>query len=301
MCLSWLAHIVQTRQRPSWALVIQGVEGDGKTFIGELMAAVLGGDNVRMMQAQTLEAPHNAWAEGQLLTFIEEIRLVGHNRHDVLNKIKPLISNSTIEIHPKNINPYNVPNTTAYIASTNFVNALPLTDNDRRYYVLMSQWQDADRLKVFLADHPTYYKDLFDAKDSSPGALRAWLESYELHPEFSAQGRAPYSAGREYMTAMSKPERTTDIEEIIKDSRHADVCADLLIVSSLNNLLGDDDGMILSGPSLRITLQEMGFRYLGRIKIDGSPQAVWTKNSRKWSADPIERNDQIRKYLADAL
>ena len=53
-----------------------------------------------------------------------------------MNRIKPLISNDTIEIHPKNINPFNAPNTTAYIASTNFPNALPLNDNDRRYFVL---------------------------------------------------------------------------------------------------------------------------------------------------------------------
>lgn len=297
---SWLAYIAQTRERPNWAIVLQGVEGDGKSFFGSMMAAILGGDNVRMMQAQTLEGQFNAWAEGQMLTFIEEIRLIGHNRHDVLNRIKPLISNDTIEIHPKNINPYNAPNTTAYIASTNFPNALPLNDNDRRYFVLMSQWQDAAKLKEFIDAHPTYYRELYAALDESPGAIRGWLEHFKLSSEFNAKGRAPYSTGRQYMAEMNKSESAIDIAEIIETGLHDDVSADLLVVSRLNAILGDD-GMILQGYGLKSALTEAGFQYLGRIMVDGNRESVWTKNPRRWSKNSEIRQSEIRKYLQNIL
>jgi hypothetical protein len=185
---SWLASIIQTKRRPNWAVVLQGTEGDGKTFFAAMMAAILGSDNVYTLDAQTLESPYNNWAEGHLLTVVEEIRLVGHNRYNILNRIKPLITNDTIEIHPKNLNPYNVPNTSAYLAMTNHGNALPVTDNDRRYFILMSRWKDAEILNAFLADRPTYFDELFACIDESAGALRKWFQQYDLADEFQTTG-----------------------------------------------------------------------------------------------------------------
>lgn len=299
--LSWCAYIVQTKKRPNWAIVLQGVEGDGKSFFGAMMAAVLGGDNVRMMNAQTLEGNFTDWAQGQLLTFIEELRLRGHNRHDVLNRVKPLITNDTIEIHPKRVNPFTAPNTTAYLASTNFIDALPLDNNDRRYFILLSQWQDAEKLQAFLDQNPAYFDNLYGAIENRPGAIRHWLENYELHPEFKPRGRAPFSQGRQEMVAINKSEIVSEIEDIIAEGKHDDVCADLLIVSSLNALLADDGGELVSGQTLKTALTTLGFRRIDRIKINGKPENVWTKNREKWPTDKIGINEAVRKYLENTI
>src|SRR5712692_3250975 len=87
-----------------------------------MMAAVLGGPNVYPLKSQTLSSPYNDWAQGHLLIFIEELRLVGHNRYDVLNSIKDNITNDVVEINPKFVNPYSAPNNSAYLATTNFKN-----------------------------------------------------------------------------------------------------------------------------------------------------------------------------------
>lgn len=299
--MSWCAYVAREKKRPNWAMVLQGVEGDGKSFFGRMLANVLGADNVRTMNAQTLEGTFNAWAQGQLVTFIEELRLHGHNRHDVLNRIKPLISNDTIEIHPKGIDPYIAPNTTAYLASTNFLNALPLDNNDRRYFILISQWQDADKLKKFIENNPTYYNDLFAAIDDHPGAIRHWLETYELHPEFNPHSRAPFSKGRQEMVALNKSEIVTEIEEIVAEGKHHDVCGDLLITSSLNAVLSEDGGELVSGQTMKTSLTTLGFRYKGRIKINGHPEYVWTKFPEKWPSDKTGFNSAVRKYLENDI
>jgi hypothetical protein len=37
LLLDWLAYVVQTRKRVSWMPIIQGTEGDGKTFFAEML------------------------------------------------------------------------------------------------------------------------------------------------------------------------------------------------------------------------------------------------------------------------
>jgi hypothetical protein len=299
--ISWCAYIVQTKQRPNWAIVLQGVEGDGKNFFGNLMAAVLGGDNVRTVFAKTLEAPHNAWAEGQLFTFIEEVRMIGHNRYDIINSIKPLITNPTVEIHAKNINPYTAPNTTAYMLTTNFQNALPLNDNDRRYFILMSQWQDARKLQAFLDSNPTYFADLYRTLDESPGALLGWLTVYKLHPDFDARGRAPHSHGRRQMVELNKSSEGLTLEDIIEEGKYPDICEDLVIVSSLIASLADETGIMPQGKGIEIILREAGFTYIGRPKINGKKESVWSKNPDKFGRNAATVFSRIRYYLENPL
>lgn len=300
--ISWHAYIVQQRQRPNWAICLQGTEGDGKNFFGDMMAAVLGSDNCKTIFAKSLEAPHNSYAEGSLFAFIEEVRMMGHNRHDVLNSIKPLITNPTVEIHAKNLSQYNIVNTQAYMLTTNFQNALPLNDSDRRYFVLMSQFQSGQAIREFLSDNPNYFDELFATLTESPGAIRGWLLAYKLHPEFKPQGRAPESTGKAQMIEMNQADEVVMAESIIDSQRDPGITPELVIVSRLTAMLSErmSPYRVRESQTAAI-LRQLGFSYLGRVTIDQLKHSLWSKNPKRWRTGTVPATVQVAKYLKNPL
>lgn len=298
--LSWLRYILVTRDRPNWAVILQGPGGDGKTLISMMMAAILGVNNVVMLNAKTLESPFNAWAEGHLLACIEEIRVSGH-KYMVLNQIKPLISNAIAEIHPKGIDPYNVPNTQAYLALTNYRDALPVEDDDRRYFIIMSRWRDSDDLAAFMADKPTYFDDLVAAIERHAGAIRKWLEEWPPHPKFTAKGRAPYSHGRQQMAALNQPGEKSDLRSILKTGNRRDISNELVITSSVVEALYGEGALVQAlAPKVTRLMADAGFDHLGRIRVRGMRQSVWSRVREMWP-DNGTLGIAIRKYLDDEL
>lgn len=301
--LDYIAYIVQNPgKRPNWAVLLQGTEGDGKTFFGVLLGAVLGAENVRMLNAKTVQGDFNGWAEGQQVVFVEEIRLHGHNRYDVLNQIKPLITNDVIEIHRKGVDPYNVPNMSAYILATNYKDALPLTENDSRYFVLFSQFQTKAALDAFNKRNPTYYEDLYRAIDDSAGALRGWLLEHELGPDFSATKRAPDSRAKGYMAMMTKSNEQEAIEHLLQTSMRFDISRELLSATDLiDEMVEMEDVDIPHTKTINKLLSDMGFTFLSRVRVDGRYRRYWSQFPEKFMSGGVVDNDAIRNWASIQL
>lgn len=301
--LDYVAYIVQNPgKRPNWAVMLQGTEGDGKTFFGVLLGAVLGAENVRMLNAKTVQGDFNGWAEGQQVVFVEEIRLHGHNRYDVLNQIKPLITNDVIEIHRKGVDPYNVPNMSAYILATNYKDALPLTENDSRYFVLFSRFQTKAALDAFKEEQPDYYDNLYNAINESAGALRGWLMEHELQPNFSANNRAPESRARGYMAMMTKSEEQEAIEHLLKTSMRFDISRELLSATDLiDELMEMEDMVIPQTRTINKLLSDMGFTFLNRVRVDGRYRRYWSQFPEKFMRGGSVDNDAIRNWASTSL
>lgn len=297
---SWFAYIVQTRQRPNWALLMQGVDGDGRTFFGNMMAAVLGGENARTINGSDLEDRFTSWAVGQLFTLIEEVRIVGHNRYDILNKMKPYVTNTTIPVREPYIGVYNAPNTTAYMLTTNFQNALPITDADRRYFILLSQWQDTKHIKQLTEEG--YFGKLYNTLQSS-GALRGWLLAYKLHPEFNPLGRAPESTGRQSMIDQNKSDEAVALDDLIESGFYHEISEDVVVVSKLAEILTLKFGFStpIKETSCAAILRMGGFNYIGRVFYEGKKVSVWSRNPRKFSRGTVSATIQVANYLKTPL
>lgn len=268
MLMDWLAYVVQNPgQRVNYAPLIQGVQGDGKSFFAFLLSAVMGAPNVRMGNAHILEGSFTGWAEGQCVMAIEEIRLIGHNRYDVLNRVKPFITNSVIEIHPKGRNPYNVENTTNYLLFTNYRDAMPLSENERRFLVLFSQWQTADDLRTFKMANPDYYFELYGALDESAPALRYWLLQHELSEDFNPRGDAPITQSFNYMVKAAQPDEIKLVEELIESCEYPDISHDLLNITMLQGIAMNSEVDMPNPKTLEKALGMAGYWPLGRVRI----------------------------------
>lgn len=278
---SWLAYIVQSRKRPNWAIVMQGAQSSGKTFFAQLMSAV--GVNVYILGTDTLQnSTFTSWAEGHQLVFIEELKLHGHNRYDILNKLKPYITNSTAEIHPKGVNPYNVPNVTAYLAATNYRDALPLDANESRYMIMMSRWQSKEAIDEFRRSDPAYYPNLFSSINESPGSIRRWLLEYPLTQAFDPDDRAPFSHGRDAMIEYTKSDEDIQIQDLIDSGKHPLISNDFIAVNVLRETLLDEtgigEGLIHTSRGVRNVLTGMGFAPLKRLRIGEDRFYLWSRN-----------------------
>lgn len=216
--IQYLAHNVQfPGEKLNWAIVLQGVQGDGKSFFSEMMQHVMGFDNVRLMNVQTLEGSFTGWAEGQCMTFIEELKLDNYKKYEVLNNLKPYISNPMIEVRALYKNSRTVLNTTNYIGLTNFKDSLPIDANDRRYCILFSQWQDKKALEDWMAENPNYYPNLYDAMRNNVGELIQWLKTYQITDEFKAMKRAPHTDAKDKMCMLSRGSDVVCVEEVLEE------------------------------------------------------------------------------------
>ena len=151
--------------------MIQSVEGVGKSLIGNLLINhVFGPANAGIVDSVIIADKNNSWASSKMLRVLEEIKLSGHNRYEVLNQLKPLITNPTITRVEKFEVSSEVRNTCNFIAFTNYKDALPVDDTDRRWWIVFSQIDDLHHLeRVIGVSLYDYFSPLHKlAKPDSP-------------------------------------------------------------------------------------------------------------------------------------
>ena len=288
LLLSWLAHNVQkpgTKIR--WAPYVHGVPGDGKSFFAELVAMAMGGQNVRSLNGSTLESNFTDWASGYALVAIEEMKQHGHNRYDIMNRLKPFITNSQVEIHPKGKASYTAPNVSNYIIFSNYLDGAPVDEGDRRYMFLSSQLT-TDQAKELTASG--YFKTLFDAVRDHAGAIRKWLLEYSPHPEFEADGRAPDTEVKRTVIEMSKSDLEVLVEDVIEQGAEG-VGKDVISSAHLTRALSARTSDVPSTTRVNNMLTRLGYRFVARKKWKG-------EMCRVWLGQGIEMGDEA---LASAL
>lgn len=295
--LSWMAYCVQhPGSKIRWAPLIKGIEGDGKSVLGNLMMAVMGMVNVGIVSPSVLGTGFTSWASGRCVNVLEEIRMVGHNRHDVLNTIKPYITNDQVTIHPKGVNEYVAPNTTNYIAFTNHHDALPLEDTDRRWWVQFTPFNNQDEL-LKVADS-AYFSRLFDSiKDRAPG-LRKWLLDYEISGLFNPKGQAPTSLAKNQMISLNTSDEFDAVKALIEEGGHGfnhKIVSSSHLTTALSLLENID---VPKGIALHKMLLKLGFsKTQKKVKWKGQACPIWLKG---FELEPFD-NDAIRGLLDETF
>lgn len=284
MLVDWLSWVVQNPGRHvNYSILLQGVEGDGKSFFGEMMRSIMGVSNVRMLNAHLLEQPFTDWVLGQCLICVEEIRLIkANNKYEVLNRIKPNITNRIVECHPKGKAAYDALNTTSYLLFSNFRDALPIDDDGRRFNVLFSQWQSRTRLAAFKEENPTYYEDLYACIDECTPALRAWLLEHEQAEDFRPMGDAPLTEARSYMVRQAQPEYIQVLNDMITDNNVPGVSHELVNMDLFNDAVAERGGEIPLNKMAGTMLARHGFESLGRLRLNGEMVTFVTRNMEQF-------------------
>jgi Primase C terminal 2 (PriCT-2)/Family of unknown function (DUF5906) len=277
--LDWLAWIVQNPgKHANYAVLLQGVEGDGKSFFSEAMRAILGINNVAILNPQILHSPFNEWAHGHILACFEELRLVNErNKYEAMDTLKPNITNQTISIHPKGRAVFNARNMTSYLANTNHKDALPLDENSRRYLVLFSQWQSRERIRDFKRHNPNYYEKLYQTFVQSAGALRGYLLDHEPAADFDPLGDAPETEAKRRMVFLAKPEFMQALDVAIRNNDSYHISRDFVTSTGLHEV-SMTRGIEQPNPKLLGSmLSREGYESLGKVSVEKEYITVWVR------------------------
>jgi len=299
LLLHWLVFIYQNPGRKlNWSIVLQGCPGSGKTYFADLMKLLLG-DDVRSLGASSIGGRFNGWATGCLLNVVEEIRVAGSNRYEILDMIKPLISNSVIQIEEKGKDHRTVPNFTSYLMLTNHKDALPLGDEDRRYCVLFSDIQTKEQLySVTGGSEKTcgeYFDVLFDRTRERADALARYFTDYVLPDDFKPFGRAPVTVAKLEMSELSISGPRQVLEDLLDKHSCGCITKDFIDVSHLNDLCYGSGDEVPKKKGLSSVLLEMGFRQInGRYFRTYKPEKkhyMWIKEGKKddWVIEQVKQ------------
>lgn len=295
--VDWMAYQVQNPgAKIRWAVLIQGAEGCGKTALAEALRAVLGTSNVAVLDASLLlRDMFNGWAMGSQVVAIEEIRVVGHNRHEVMNRLKPCISNDHLNIRVPFKPAFQVPNNVNYMMFTNHHDSLAVGEGDRRYFVVNSALQNKAQVRDVGTEHFVQYYSMLKEK---AGGLRAWFTEWKISDKFNPNGHAPVTRYLgELMKAAATP-LTAAVVDAIADGDHPLVKEDLLSSRCLKAVVEQHALPRFTDQNLASVLRELDFVQLGRFRIDDDRHYLWSKRGNAMTAAGHDLSAIAKKRLA---
>lgn len=204
--LSWMAFVAQNPGRQAmWAIMLQGMEGNGKTFFMRALEHAVGKQYAHFPTAEDMGEKFNAYIEGKILIGVEEIHMEG--RRSLMDRLKPLITNSSVEVRAMQTDKRMVDNATNWFFTSNHLDAIFKTRGDRRYAIFYTAQQNPGDLERDRLDGD-YFPELWDwARAGGFDAVAHWLKRVEIpddmNPTKSAH-RAPVTSSHEQAIEESR-------------------------------------------------------------------------------------------------
>lgn len=145
--LSYMSAIVQyPGEKFQWCPVIQGVEGNGKSFLAICIMRALGLNNVWSIQPQDLANNFNSWARRKLFIWIEDI-LPGELTRGTLQRLQTMITSRVYRFEPKGRDQRFEELFCNFMLNSNHKDGIKKTHNDRRFSVFYTLQQQKEDLK----------------------------------------------------------------------------------------------------------------------------------------------------------
>lgn len=216
--IEYLAHNAKfPGYKIPWAPVIQSTEGIGKGIIKHIIMHVMGRPYVYFPNAKELTnsgSQFNAWMRYKTFILADEIKV--DDRLDLIEVLKPMISEEIIEVQGKGHDQELEDNFSNWGFFTNYKNAIPLNKNGRRYCMFYSSCQTADDLEA-RGMNDAYFKALYDwAKGDGAAIVADYLLNYPIE-RGSIPMRAPKTSSTDAAVVSSRSPIERVIIEAIED------------------------------------------------------------------------------------
>jgi hypothetical protein len=224
-----LAYMAACRQYPGrkfhWAPVIQGVEGNGKSFLIKAMTRSIGERYSHIPNAHDLSGnglKFNGWMIGKLFIGIEEIYTA--DRREILEALKNPLTADRLDVQKKGEDQSMIDNFANFMATTNHRDGVPISDTSRRWGIFFTAQQNFEDLSRDGMDGE-YMPDLWDwfegRRGHTPGwqiinhFLSTWAIPDELNPA-TKMHRAPETTSTAEALRMSLGAVEQEIVESIE-------------------------------------------------------------------------------------
>lgn len=279
--LSYMAAVVQhPGVKFQWAPVLQGCEGNGKTAVFSTLIHAVGEHNTFQPSAKQIGGQFNGYLENKVFILVEEFHMQG--RRDVLDDLKPLITNRQIKVESKGVDQRMIQNLANWAFCTNYKDAVLKSRNDRRYAVFFTAQQsvaDLARDKM----NGRYFPNLIAWLQNGGGysAVAHYLANYSIPAEFDPTSdchRAPETSS----TDESIEESLGAIEQQILEAAQDNTVgfrAGWVSSWALDKLLRDR-GYKIGPKRVPTILEALGYKKAGRatkpiIEEDGKKPVLY--------------------------
>ncbi len=220
--LSYMAAVVQyPGVKFQWAPLLQGVEGNGKTFFTHCVEQAVGEDYTHYPQAHDLDNKFNAWMPGKILIAVEDVYVPGH-KANVIEVLKPMITGSRSPIQGKGADQVTMDICANFMFNSNYKDALGAAIKGRRYCIFYSAQQHEDDI-ARAGMTGNYFKNLYDwAKREGFAYITEFLHNYEIAAEFNPAGdctRAPRTSSHTEAISESQGPVEQEVQAAIAEER----------------------------------------------------------------------------------
>ena len=218
--LAYMAALLQNLGvKFQWCPVIQGVQGNGKTFLLRVMCMAIGKRYYHLPKAKNMDGDFNAWLSETLFIGVEEIRMAG--KPDMEDALKDMITGTEIEIHAKNVNQVTGDNRANFMMCSNYKDAVIKSATDRRYCTFFTAQQSVSDLTRDGMDGE-YWPEMWDWLRNENGSafINHYLQNYEIPDELNPatkMHRAPETTSTREAMLLSVPLAQQILNEMIEE------------------------------------------------------------------------------------
>lgn len=202
----WLATTVQKPElRIPWMPLIISEPGVGKGWLFELLQKLMGIQNCAVIGPKDLEGGFNEYLFEKTLVLINELRTSSRAQYDLVETLKPIITDPSILVNIKFGAKGTYPIYPNIIGFSNFSNTVAIKDNDRRFWVYRVQAKP---------QAPEYYDKLFSwLETDGPLHVYYWLKALDTK-NWSPTAPPPMTDAKRRMIESFKSE----IERVLDDA-----------------------------------------------------------------------------------
>lgn len=202
--------------KAAWCLFLQGVEGNGKSLISDIMEKIIGERYTHRAKASELDSRFNGPFYGKIFIPVEDVQ-ISEKKSSVWETLKPMIDRPRLEIESKGVNKVTREVCFNLILNSNHKDGIRKTQNDRRIAPFFAAQQfEADLARDGLT--PAYFVDMWAWLNADGIAIIAdYLLRLEIPDEYNF-AKSCRRAPRTSSTDAAKAESMGSIEQDILDA-----------------------------------------------------------------------------------
>jgi len=308
LLISYMAAMVQYPGRKfSWCPVVQGAKGNGKTLIGTSIERALGDRYCHRPNSADIGNKFTGWLQGKLAIIVEELST--HEKRELLETLKPLITNRRVEIQRKGADQATGDNRANFIMFVNEQGAMPVDEDERRYAIFHTAQQCySDIVRDGMGGD--YFPSLYAWADGGGYAhIAHYLATYAIPDEMNPATklhRAPQTSSTGAAIAASLGPLEQELKEYIDANSTPGLMNGWVSSAAVKKVL--EESRRTTSPTLRgRILRNLGYvvhpnlpegRTSAPTFVDGCrPKLYVKKGSDHWK---LHQHEQIVKNYQDS-
>lgn len=275
--------------------------GTGKTTVMYDIPRALAGVHVsKLVSNKVLRSTFSDYINGTHFVHFDEVHINGKwDSDDTANSLKNLITGKMVEVHPKGMKTFNIPNRLFITATSNYEDAISLpADDERRWGVY---YLSPPPIFQTVAQKSGYFRALHAliTSPNGPGKLRWYFSQVDLST-FDPQAAPPVTAAKKRMVDRSQMFEVQILKEMYANG-DSPFGKDLFLTEAIRQALHSETGKTYSNVQVREYIMKAipDAKAIRQMRIGNDRCRPWAvRDYAKWDQ---ATTDEVREGLKSSV